>query len=80
MIFYGHKFCPAKGIFDFKKRSGYTVGKASGRIVTEDTKLIQKTQSDLANEYIRNFFHTMKELGYSAEEIVSLVKEMAEKE
>ncbi|MCI9200938.1 MAG: GntR family transcriptional regulator [Lachnospiraceae bacterium] len=69
-----------KALAELERNALIITQRTSGRIVTEDTKLIQKTQSDLANEYIRNFFHTMKELGYSAEEIVSLVKEMAEKE
>ncbi|NBI91555.1 GntR family transcriptional regulator [Lachnospiraceae bacterium] len=53
--------------------------RTSGRIVTEDTELIHKTQKHLAEEHIQNFFRTMNGLGYSPEEILLLVKETAEK-
>lgn len=69
-----------KALAELERNALVVTQRTSGRIVTEDTELIQKTQTDLANEYIRNFFRTMKELGYSANEILSLIKEMAEKE
>lgn len=61
------------------ERSGLVITqRTSGRIVTEDIELIKKTQSKLADEYIRNFFRMMKELGYSDEEILSLIKNATE--
>ena len=43
------------------------------------TETAVPAQTHLAEEHIQNFFRTMKELGYSAEEILALVKETAEK-
>lgn len=61
------------------ERSGLVITqRTSGRIVTEDIELIKKTQAKLADEYIRNFFRMMKELGYSDGEILSLIKNATE--
>lgn len=61
------------------ERSGLVITqRTSGRIVTEDMELIKKTQAKLADEYIRNFIRMMKELGYSNEEILSLIKNATE--
>lgn len=51
--------------------------RTSGRTVTEDMKLIKQTQTHLADEYIRTFFRRMKELGYTEEEIIELIKHTA---
>ncbi len=69
-----------KALAELERNALIITQRTSGRIVTEDTELIQKTQTNLASEYIKNFFRTMKELGYSSDEILSLVREMAEKE
>lgn len=54
--------------------------RTSGRTVTEDTELIKQTQSQLADEYIKNFFRMMKELGYTEREIKDLIDEKADGE
>lgn len=54
--------------------------RTSGRTVTEDTELIKQTQAQLADEYIKNFFRIMKELGYSQDEIILLIKCVTEEE
>lgn len=48
--------------------------RTSGRTVTEDIKLIKKTQAQLADEYIKNFFRMMIELGYTKDEIINLIE------
>lgn len=53
--------------------------RTSGRTVTEDIELIKQTQAQLAEEYIRNFFRIMKELGYTEEEILKLIEKAAGK-
>lgn len=54
--------------------------RTSGRIVTEDKDLIKQTQSQLAKEYIVNFFNMMKELGYASKEIITLVEQISREE
>ncbi len=68
-----------KALAELERNCLIVTQRTSGRIVTEDRELIHKTQTHLAEEHIQNFFRTMKELGYSAEEILALVKETAEK-
>lgn len=53
--------------------------RTSGRTVTEDIELIKQTQAQLAEEYIKNFFRVMKELGYTEEEILKLIEKAAGK-
>lgn len=61
------------------ERNGLIVTqRTSGRTVTEDNKLIKETQAHLAEEYIKNFFRMMKELGYTEEEIIELTRQTAE--
>lgn len=61
------------------ERNGLVITqRTSGRIVTEDMELIKKTQAQLANEYIQNFFRMMKELGYSDKEILELINNATE--
>ncbi len=68
-----------KALAELERNCLIVTQRTSGRIVTEDTELIHKTQKHLAEEHIQNFFRTMNGLGYSAEEILLLVKETAEK-
>lgn len=68
-----------KALAELERNGLIITQRTSGRIVTEDTELIHRTQKHLAEEHIQNFFRTMNGLGYSAEEILSLVKEAAEK-
>lgn len=60
------------------ERNGLIVTqRTSGRTVTEDIELIKQTQAQLAEEYIKNFFRMMKELGYTEEEILKLIEKAA---
>lgn len=57
------------------ERSGLIVTqRTSGRSVTEDTGMIKQVQKDLAYSHITNFIQKMKELGFSNEEIKSLME------
>ena len=63
------------------ERNGLIVTqRTSGRTVTEDTSMIKQTQAQLASEYIKTFFRTMKELGYTEKEIIALISSTAEEE
>lgn len=63
------------------ERSGLLITqRTSGRTITEDIKLIKEIRANLANEYIKNFFRMMKELGYSSEDILSLIQKATEEE
>jgi DNA-binding transcriptional regulator YhcF (GntR family) len=46
----------------------------SGRVVTEDKNMIDTARNELALSQIKSFFEKMKELGYTSEEILELIK------
>lgn len=69
-----------KALAELERNALIITQRTSGRIVTEDTELIRKTQANLADEYIKNFFRAMKELGYSTEDILSLVQKTVSEE
>lgn len=57
------------------ERSGLIITqRTSGRTVTEDILMIEQIRNDLACSHINLFFEKMKELGFSREEIVSLIQ------
>lgn len=49
--------------------------RTSGRIVTEDTEMINKVRGQLAEEQISLFLAQMKLLGYGKEEILQLLEQ-----
>ncbi len=65
-----------KALAELERNGLINTQRTSGRTVTEDHEKIRLTRAALADEYIRNFFHMMKELGYSEEEIVTLVEQV----
>lgn len=65
-----------KALAELERNGLINTQRTSGRTVTEDHEKIRLTRAALADEYIRNFFRMMKELGYSEEEIVTLVEQV----
>ena len=47
--------------------------RTSGRIITDNKELIEKTREKLAMDKIKEFIKIMGELGYSKEEIVDML-------
>lgn len=47
--------------------------RTSGRIVTEDTAMINETRQELAKEQVRQFLIQMNKLGFSKAEIIDLL-------
>ena len=63
------------------ERSGLVYSqRTSGRFITEDKKLLSHMKSELAKTHIRDFFTSMKQLGFCEEEILELVTEAMKKE
>ena len=58
------------------ERSGLIITqRTNGRTVTEDQQKIRDIKEALAQEHVNNFFTKMKELGYTEQEAVELLKE-----
>lgn len=63
------------------ERSGLIVTqRTNGRMVTEETDLIQNIKNGLARGHIEDFFSKMKELGYTRREVVELCAKNCEDE
>ena len=57
------------------ERSGLVYSqRTAGRFVTEDGEIIRAAKESLAREHIKRFLAAMADLGYSREEIVSLLE------
>ncbi len=57
------------------ERSGLVITqRTSGRVVTEDLKMIKETRNQLAKEQIDEFVKRMKNLGFEKEDIIALLK------
>lgn len=52
--------------------------RTSGRFVTEDRAVIDNAKKRLASEQVKSFISAMEKLGYSREEIISLLEESKE--
>ncbi len=67
--------------FSELEKSGLIITmRTSGRSVTEDVDMIKGIQLELAKENIKEFLENMKQLGYTEEEIVTLIKEMTKED
>lgn len=54
--------------------------RTSGRFVTENTEMIREAKYRMAEEKAKEFFNSMKKIGCSAQEIVTLFEQMKEEE
>ena len=63
------------------ERSGLIITqRTNGRTVTEDENMIRQIKAELAKEHVDTFFMKMKELGYTEQEAVELLKKKYEGE
>ncbi len=53
--------------------------RTAGRFVTEDIEQIRGKRKDIAMEQVEIFLSKMKEMGYSVEEIIELLRQAGEK-
>lgn len=61
------------------ERSGLLFSvRTSGRFITEDSKMIEEMKSNLAKEEIQAFLKKMEEIGFTKEEAIETIKEIAE--
>lgn len=57
------------------ERSGLVITqRTSGRVVTEDLDMIKETRNRIAGEQVKDFVKRMKDLGFSTEDIIGLLK------
>jgi len=63
-----------KAFAELEKSGLIITQRTSGRIVTEDIKLIKETQLSLAHSQLQQFLLTMKELGYNKDDIIAFLE------
>ncbi|MFC4804917.1 GntR family transcriptional regulator [Filifactor villosus] len=52
--------------------------RTAGRFVTKDIELIEQKRKDLARKYMEDFITSLKELGYTKEQIRALLDDLFE--
>lgn len=61
------------------ERSGLIITqRTNGRTVTEDKELLESIRQKLAKEHVDTFFHEIKELGFTDQDAVALVRKRVE--
>lgn len=63
-----------KAFADLERAGLITTLRTNGRIVTEDTAMINETRQQLAKEYLDHFIAQMRELGFSREEVITFIE------
>lgn len=54
--------------------------RTNGRTVTEDAELLRGIRTEMAREKVEVFIQTLKELGFSQQEILTLIQDVVEGE
>ena len=54
--------------------------RTSGRFITENTDLIMELKAELARDKVREFLHSMEQLGYTRSQTAELIKDYKEAE
>lgn len=49
--------------------------RTTGRYITEETEMISQMKYDIASHYLEDFLGNMKQLGFSSEEVITLLQE-----
>lgn len=68
-----------KALSELERSNLIITQRTSGRIVTEDTQMINKVKNELAAEQIKDFLVRMKELGFNEQEIILQIKAISSK-
>lgn len=63
------------------ERNGLVYSKrTSGRFITEDKIMLQQLKDTTATEHIREFFETMRQLGFENDETLALIQKILKEE
>ena len=65
----------AEGLTELERQGLVYAQRTAGRFVTEDTGTIQRLRRELADGKVRAFLEDMEALGFSREEILSLIRD-----
>lgn len=63
------------------ERTGLVISKrTSGRFITEDLTMVEKTKQNLASMQIREFLEKMEHIGFTKEAIIQLIEQIETEE
>lgn len=62
-----------KALAELERGGLIYVNRTSGRYITEDAEMIQRTKRDMAKSELTAFLEKMKQLGYEKKEILELL-------
>ena len=63
------------------ERTGLVISqRTSGRFITEDLTMVEKTKQTLASMQIREFLEKMEHIGFTKEAIIQLIKQIETEE
>ena len=54
--------------------------RTSGRFITEDMTMIEKTKTDLASEQIKEFLKKMEYIGFTKQATIKLIEQLEKEE
>lgn len=64
-----------KALSELERSGLVTAQRTSGRIVTEDKKMVKDIRNKIAQEQMRDFVDKMRKLGFDKEEIIKLLEQ-----
>lgn len=69
-----------KAFVELERKGMIITARTSGRTVTEDKELLKNLRFQMARDQIREFFDSMREMGFEQNEVIDLMKHVAEGE
>lgn len=67
-----------KALSELERQSLVFAVRTTGRYITEDADLIEKTKEEFATYHVRTYYKEMKALGYKKEGMVKLISDYEE--
>lgn len=64
-----------RALSELERRELVVNQRTSGKCVTENTEIINQVKKEFAGNQVKQFVTTMKEIGFSPEEIINIIKE-----
>lgn len=64
-----------KALVELERDGLVMAQRTSGRVVTEDMKMIEETRNKIARDQINDFIDKMLKLGFQKEEIITLIRQ-----
>lgn len=64
-----------RALAELERRELVVNQRTTGKFVTEDIKMIEQLKKEFAGKQVKEFVTAMKDMGFSADEIIEIIKE-----